>query len=117
MSRRFNGYLLKREPLPSLANFYLTMLESGSLRDRRRNAAQRYGIDFEILDKVGNLAANRGGGLFARKASGKASALTGKESKFLRETCRVMILRATEVSYAPNGRHSRIAMSDLPSPD
>ena len=117
MSRRFNGYLLKREPLPSLANFYLTMLESGSLRDRRRNAAQRYGIDFEILDKVGNLAANRGGGLFARKASGKASTLTGKESKFLRETCRVMILRATEVSYAPNGRHSRIAMSDLPSPD
>ena len=117
MSRRFNGYLLKREPLPSLASFYLTMLESGFPRDRRRNAAQRYGIDLEILDKVGNLAANRGGGLFARKASGKASALTGKESKFLRETSRVMILRATEVSYAPNGGHSRIAMSDLPTPD
>ena len=114
MYKRFNGYLLKSEPLPGLANFYLTMLESEFHRNRRKKAAQKYGIDYDVLHKVGDLAANRGGGLAARKADGSGTALTKRETDFLQEAARSMILRATDVAANPHGNHPKIKMADFP---
>ncbi len=113
MYKRFNGYLLKSEPLPGLASFLLTMLEGEFVKNRRKKVAQKYGIEFMVLKEVANLAANRGGGASARKAAGIANVLTKEETHFLQEAARAMILRATGVSVNPSDNYPAIKMSHL----
>ena len=71
MYERYLGYRDGREPLPAMAYFCLTVLESeaGAGVSRRAWAASRYGITKNVLQKMGELSSGKGGGL-ARKAEG-----------------------------------------------
>ena len=55
MYKRFNGYLLKSEPLPGLASFLLTMLEGEFVKNRRKKVAQKYGIEFMVLTHISHI--------------------------------------------------------------
>ena len=110
---RFIGYLQNREPLTSMANFCLTVLET-SLSKGRRAAAAEYGIDKEVLSKIGDLTANKGGREGARKASGIATDLSRKESRFLEAAVKAIILRVAEVAHDPDQNTLKIMLSDLP---
>ena len=110
---RFIGYLQNREPLTSMANFCLTVLET-SLSKGRRAAAAEYGIDKEVLRKIGNLTANKGGREGARKASGIGNDLTRQESRFLVEAVKAIILRVAKVAHDPEQNTPKITLSDLP---
>ncbi len=113
---RFIGYLQNREPLASMANFCLTVLEnrSGHRRGARKAAAAKYGVDFKVLDKVGNLTATKGGREGARKASGIANDLTSQESRFLAAAVKAIILRVAKVAHNPAQNTPKIRLSDLP---
>ena len=82
MYNRYMDYRLGREPLTSMANFCLNMLESSiktNSKTKRRNvAAEMYGIKSEVLYRIGYLCAEKGGQQ-ARKASGKDNDLTIQE--------------------------------------
>ena len=110
---RFIGYLQNREPLTSMANFCLTVLET-SLSKGRRAAAAEYGIDKEVLRKIGDLTANKGGREGARKASGIGNDLTRQESRFLVEAVKAIILRVAKVAHDPEQNTPKITLSDLP---
>ena len=121
---RLEGYFCGKEPLPSMAYFCLTMLEHTSRfkahNSKRRTpkprqaAACKYGIDLAVLNKVGDLTANKGGDL-ARKADGASSDLTALELQFLEKAVKIMIRRVAEVAHDPKRNSQVITLSDLPN--
>ena len=60
---RYMGYRKDREPLASPANFCLTVLEAstGEQKKKRKAAAIKYNIDYKVLHRIADLAANKGG--------------------------------------------------------
>ena len=114
MYARYEGYCQRREPLASMAYFCLTMLEAGC-RDRQ-SAATTYEIDKKVLNRVGDLTANKGGKTAARKADGIADNLTSQESRFLEEAVKSIIRRMAEVAHDPQKHYPKIRLSDLPPP-
>ena len=113
MYHRFAGYRLNREPLTGMAYFCLSMLE-GYVSQDRNAAARKYGINKDVLSKIGDLTANRGGRAGARKATGVVMDLTGQETRFLEEAVKKMIRRTAEVALGPDQRLPQIKLSDLP---
>ena len=112
MHGRYMGYRQKREPLPSMAYFCLTVLEAGA--GSRKAAARKYGIDISVLAKIGDLTANRGGAQ-ARKAGGVATELSHQEHRFLDRAVKAIVRRVAERAHAPTGVLPTISLSDLPS--
>ena len=112
MHGRYMGYRQKREPLPGMAYFCLTVLEAGA--GDRRAAAGKYGIDISVLAKIGDLAANRGGAQ-ARKAGGVATELSHREHRFLDRAVKAIVRRVAERAHAPTAALPTISLSDLPS--
>ena len=113
MYDRFQGYRLGREPLASMAYFCVTVLEGQPRKKARTAAAKKYGIQLEVLSKLGDLSSKRGGQQ-ARKAIGKDDDLTAQESRFMEEAIRAVIRRAAEKAHAPDGDLPEISLSDLP---
>ena len=112
MYGRYMGYRQKREPLPGMAYFCLTVLQA-SARGRKA-AARKYGIDVAVLDKIGDLTANRGGAQ-ARKAGGVATELSHQEHRFLDRAVKAIVRRVAERASAPKGALPTILLMDLPS--
>ena len=108
---RYMGYRQKREPLPGMAYFCLTVLQHGA--GSRKAAARKYGIDIAVLAKLGDLTANRGGAQ-ARKAAGVATELSHQEHRFLNGAVKAIVRRVAERAHAPTGTLPTIALSDLP---
>lgn len=116
MFDRFTAYRSGRELLPAMAYFCLTVLEksTGEQQQRRQAAAEKYGIDFAVLDKIGSLS-TRAGGQQARKASGISRELTSSETRFLEKAMAALIRRAAEVARDPTNKgRDEIKLSDLP---
>ena len=113
MYGRFKGYLLKREPLTSMAYFCSSMLEK-HLSHGRKAAAAKYAIKENVLDKIGDLTANKGGRAAARKASGIGDELTEDETRFLEEAVKKIIRRTAEVAVDPDQHLPQVTLSDLP---
>ena len=111
MSDRFAGYRLDREPLASMANFCLTVLQ-GSAKGRDK-AVKMYGIKLAVLSKIGCLCNNKGGEK-ARKYEGRNDPFTPKEARFLDEAVKAMIHRLAEVADGPVSRLPKIELTDLP---
>lgn len=112
MYGRYMGYRQKREPLPSMAYFCLTVLQDGA--GGRKAAARKYGIDMSVLAKIGDLTANRGGAQ-ARKAGGVATELSHQECRFLDRATKAIVRRVAERAHASTGVLPTISLSDLPS--
>ncbi len=107
---RYEGYLDHREPLPAMAYFCLTVLETNA--GGREAAASQYGIDVAVLRKIGELTSTRGDALTARKADA-AKPLTGAECSWLEAAIIKVIWRLGDTRGAAGV--ASITMSDLPS--
>lgn len=94
--RRYQGYRKGREPLPSMAYFCLTLIES--LAGGRDGAASAFKISKRVLAKIGQLTSERGDASTARKyrAITAGAALTGAESAWLEEAIKILIRRVGE---------------------
>ena len=74
----------------------------------RAKAAEMYGIERAVLNKIGHLSSKKG----ARKADGQ-EALTDPEARFLKEAIKALIHRAAEVAYGPVSRLPEIKLTDF----
>lgn len=123
MHHRYMGYLLKHEPLPSMAYFCLSMLEmqaakqsrkrESGKRKKRKNAAKDYGIDIQVLDKIGRLSTTKGDA-DARKGEGVGHPLSAHEQGFLQEAIKRIVRRVAERAACPDGELRQITLADLP---
>ena len=115
MHQRYLGYRGGREPLASMANFCLTVLEASTgKRKRKRSAAARlYNVDERILTKIGELSAHRGGA-DARKAAGVATEFSAQERQFLERALKAIIRRVAQRERRPDADLPKISWSDLP---
>ena len=115
MFGRYMGYRRGREPLASMASFCLTVLEAstGERNNRRPAAAKAYNIHLRVLEKIGDLSANRGGAE-ARKADGVATEFSSQERRFLEQAVKAVIRRMAENARSSSGQLPVISLSDLP---
>ena len=111
---RYARYCDGREPLLSMANFCLTMLER-RLAKGRGAAAQQYGIAGMVLKKFGDLVANKGGPDTARKANPRFEELKTEEKRFLEAVVKIMIRRVAEVAHSGSPPTDQITMAHLPT--
>lgn len=103
---RYCRFLEDKEPLLSMAYSCLTFLE----RDRsRKAAAQHYGIEFDLLNKLGDLTANKGDKLTARKFLSITTPLTSKEQAWIKSAIKAIIRH-----LATHRSGEILKMSDLP---
>jgi len=117
--QRYNNYLDGKEPLPSMANFCLTLVENKAdgkgKKGKREFAANLFLIDKTILIMLGNLTANRGDPMTARKVPDKGrsmTALSEKEKKWIEAAVKILIRRMGELANIQTAK--LITMTDLP---
>lgn len=113
--QRYNNYLDGKEPLPSMAYFCLTLIENkAGGKKKRKSAANLFLIEKPILDKLGDLTANKGNAETARKIPEKGSitALNEKEKKWIKAVVRIFIQRMGELANIQTAK--LITMTDLP---
>ena len=108
---RLSGYYAKREPLPSMAYFCLTMLERRG--SGRAATASQYRIARAVLKEVSKLSSSKGGAGAARKAGGTGTELSRQESRFLEAAVKAIIRRVAEVAQDPGGTFPTITLEDL----
>jgi len=104
---RYCRYLAGKEPLLSMAYFCLTILE----RQDRRAAAQHFGIEYAVLNKLGELTSTRGDDVTARKMTAKTILLTGSERVWIEAAIKAIILH-----LGTRGRGATLLMATLPPP-
>ena len=111
MHQRYLGHRQGREPLPAMAYFCLTVLELAA--GGRKEAATTYGIDVDVLRKIGELTSGSRSGPDARKAS-HAPTLNDGERRFLHQAVKAVIRRVAERAHSPAGNPPTISWPDLP---
>lgn len=114
MRVRFEEFREGRDSVFGTAYYCLTEIEQsvqgGKGRAARTLAAGRYGIDVDILNRIGELSSERGGPREARKAGKPAATLD--ERQWLHEALRAVIRR---VARAEAGDvESVLTLADLP---
>lgn len=105
---RWAGFRDGKEPLQSMSYFVLTLIEG--LAGNRKQAANHFGIDLDVLHKIGELSSATGDATTARKANFRA--MTGAENAWLEAAIRKVILRLGE--YASAIALDRITFADMP---
>lgn len=116
----FKAYCLYRDnrmKLAEAANFCLTVLEEYPIvprKDRRGAAAQRYAVARTVLNKLSELAAEKGGPDHARKARGIEKPFTAAEHLWLEETMKCLIVRAAERAADTTASLEKITLDHLP---
>ena len=112
MYHRYERCRLGREPLPTMAFFCLTVLESKF--QSRQNAARKCRIDVQILHTIGELTDKKGGDE-ARKAKGSGKDLTRQEKQFLQKAIVEIIFRVAQVAADESQCLPTITLATLPS--
>ena len=121
MLYRLDLYRQGSEPLASVANVCLTVLEYSALQatggkgSKRKAAANHYQIAMKILNEVAMLSAKKGGPV-ARKAEGRSDPFTQEETRFLEAAVVAFVRRAAEKAADPRGNLPLITMADLAKP-
>jgi hypothetical protein len=114
--RRWVGFRSGKEPLPAMAYFVLTLLES--LVGNRRSAACTFQIDQDILNTIGKLSSTKGDESTARKVERKSGSvvpfqeLSGAEKQWLEEAVPKVIRQLGQ--HASGAPLTRLTMNDLP---
>lgn len=115
---RYREYLDGRVPLPEMAYFCLTVVQTKGRRKgkRREDAAQTFRIHKDVLGKIGELTSERGGRQDARKA-GSWPPLTGPERAWLEAAVKMLIWRVgdSRVGDTHAADLPLITMADLPT--
>jgi hypothetical protein len=119
---RYERYQRGGEPLLSMAAFCLNVLEMavgwGRSRDNRRDkAAQRYGIDKDLLDKLGDVTAEGGDRREARKwdPDSRGLSLRAQQRAEVDRLARLLIRRAGEHAADPARVLPRVGLIDFPA--
>jgi hypothetical protein len=109
---RYQGYVEGREPLLSMAYFCLSLLKWRA--GDRRQASKEYGIQYDVLDRLGQLTATKGDMGTARKLNSYSTLtpLSQTEVEWVRAAVEAVIHRVGE--YGSAGSLPQIRMSDLP---
>jgi hypothetical protein len=113
----YDGYLQGRDRILPMAYTCLSRLEY-SAGGRRDDAARQYRIDKkEVLGRLGNLTANLGAGVEARKweKGGNLRDPTNEERTWSEATVRILIKRAGEYAADPDREWHEITKDNLPS--
>ena len=115
MYQRYIGYRQGKEPLASMANFCLTVLDdmSGQGKNRRKAAAQKYQFQYAVLRRIGELCNNKGGQRGARKADGVGKDFTTEERTFLEQAIMKIIRRTAKRAANPEEDLPEITLSTL----
>lgn len=115
---RYKMYRQNRDSFLSMAYMCLTMIEASAGRNRK-DAAKKYYINLDVLNKLGELASTRGSKLEARKAPKKTAytPLTQNEKTWLERVIKRIILRLGEYAFDPNLKLQTITMNDFPRLD
>ena len=121
----YGRYMSSRHSeLLTVANFCLDMLEFSAKKkpnekkkqtDRRR-AAEMYGIEWEVLDKIGLLAGTKGGPQQSRKVIGKNNKLEDQDRCFLNKAIKAVIRRAAEKAHGSDSDLPEISLQELLCP-
>ncbi len=114
MWTRFQGYRYGREPLSSMGYVCLTVLEASA--GGRKQAASRYGIDVQVLRKLGYLTSEIGDPKSMRKATSgnTVRAHTPAEVAWVDAVIRRLIRRVGEWAFDPKGVRPTLTMADFP---
>lgn len=104
--QRWLNYLKGREPLPGVAYFVLSLLESRA--GGRAKASRRFRISRNVLRQLGELSSRAGTPATARKADHREMA--PEEQAWLEEAIKCVILRLGNDEQLPD----KITMNDLP---
>jgi len=82
--------------------------------NQRKKTAIQYNIDYEVLDRLGELTV-KGDKLEARKASknGIYDTLKPAEREWIERAVKVLIHRAGEWAYDPKASLKKITMADI----
>lgn len=117
---RYEQHLQGREPILSMANFCLTVVEHSAQGtalkgNLRKKAAQLYSIKLDVLDEIGRLAATRGNKLSARKVDGQSDNrdLSDLEENWIRRCMLILMRRVGEYTADPQQQLTQITMSDI----
>ena len=110
MFQHYLRHLGGGEPLPAMAYFCLTKLEQ--MAGGRANAAVTFGISKQVLGRIGELSANKGGSR-ARKAIGSTTPYTPEEERFLKSAVKKLIHRAAEVEHGPDPSRTKVTLADV----
>ena len=113
MWQRYEGYLEGKEPLLSMGYFCLTVIQS--LAGSRGGATERFRVERDVLNTVGELTSSRGDGRTARKANQMDGQrpLSKAEERWLERALKLLIARVGEV--AGGSQVDTISLDDLPS--
>ena len=113
---RYKRYRAGGEHRTSFSYFCLTALEqSPSSRGKpsgRRQAAEWLGVDFEVLQRIGELSSTKGGHI-ARKYEGRDQPLAADEERFLDAALRLLIRRLAERAADEHGALPKIRLEDF----
>lgn len=107
----FCRYREGRRTLADAGYFCLTIAEREA--GDRPSAAQRFAIDIDVLRKIGELTANKGGE-DARKAGGANVDYTDREKQWIDAAMKALIRRAAEVAHDAHAERPVMTMADLP---
>ena len=108
---RYEGYEEGREPLFSMGYACLEFLEGRA--GGREEAAERYKIEYEILDGLGRLTSTRGTPEVARKPYTSQREATSEEKKWIEKAIRQIVL---QVGISDAGQEpEQLTKEDLPS--
>ena len=110
MFQHYLRHLGGGEPLPTMANFCLTVVQH--MAGSRREAAVHFGISYNVLSRMGKLCDEKGGAI-ARKAKGRNAPYTPEEERFLKSAVKMLIRRAAEVEYGPDPSRTEITLADI----
>ncbi len=103
---RYRRFLEGGEILLQMASYCLSYLQDGK---SRKQAAKHYDIDLRILNKLGDITANAGDELTARKRSKKSRPLSNNDSAWINATIKAIIKH-----LATRQPGEKLKMSDLP---
>ncbi len=113
MYHRYLGYRAGKEPLSTMANFCLTVLESMVGRARKRTEKRQIAVEkFSVAVDVLNSEA---GGPAARKQVDIDQHYAPENKKFLRAAIQHMIFRAAEVANGLKTERKQITLDTIKS--
>jgi len=110
----YEGYLQGRDRLLPMAYTCLTRFKYGA--DHNKEAASRYRVSRNVLDKLGTLSSTSGDETTARKWDSRHAPqpLTDREKGWVEDAVRLLIYRAGQYASNPEGEWPNITMKHLP---
>jgi hypothetical protein len=113
MYLRYKFYCEGREPLTSMAYMCLTVFQASA--GGRKEAADMYCIDYDILDIIGRLTSTKGGPEEARKCNkhDRFDHLLPEEKEWIVSVVKTLICRAGEYAYDNKTKLKQISIKDF----